>query len=53
MNHNITICSNNVLQEYGKTLMLRGFAEFISWKHITNSSEYHYSCIIQDLIKVI
>jgi len=52
MNYSITI-SNDSLQEYGNTLMLRGFSEFISWKHIKNSSDYHHKCIIQDLVKVI
>lgn len=52
MNHNISISYNGV-QKYGKTIMLRGFAEFISWKHIQNSNEYHCKNIIQDLIKVI
>ena len=52
MTHNITISENN-LHEYGKTLMLRGFAEFISWKHIKNSSDYHHTCIVRDIIKVI
>ena len=52
MSHNITI-SDDSLDEYGKTLMLRGFAEFISWKHIKNSNDYHHTCIVKDLIKVI
>jgi len=52
MTHNINISENN-LSYYGKTLMLRGFAEFISWKHIKNSSDYHHTCIVRDIIKVI
>ena len=52
MNYNITI-SNTSLQHYGKTLMLRGFSEFVSWKHIKNSSEYHHTCIVKDLVKII
>ena len=52
MTHDISI-SNDSLSHYGKTLMLRGFTEFISWKHIKNSSEYHHTCIVKDLIKVI
>ena len=52
MTHNITI-SENSLQEYGNTLMLRGFAEFVSWKHIKNANDYHHTCIVRDIIKVV
>lgn len=52
MSHSITITLDDI-QNYGKTLMLRGFAEFISWKYIKNSSDYHHTCIVQDLVKVI
>ena len=52
MANSITITFNDI-HNYGKTLMLRGFAEFISWKHIKNSSDYHHTCIVQDLVKVI
>ena len=35
---------------YGKTLLLRGFAEFISWKNIKNSSDMKSKCIVNDIV---
>ena len=43
----------NVDTLFGKTLMLRGFAESVAWKHIQNSSDYHHKNIVQDIIKYI
>ena len=47
------VIETNVDTFFGKTLMLRGFAEFVAWKHIQNSSEYHHKNIVQDIIKYV
>ena len=52
MSHTISI-ETNVDVLFGKTLMLRGFAEFVAWKHIQNSSNYHHTNIVQDIVKYV
>ena len=49
----MVIITHRIPQTFGKTLVLRGFTDGIDWKHIVNSSEYHHTCIVQDIIKVI
>ena len=53
MSRQISIEINVDYQWFGKTLMLRGFAEFVAWKHIQNSSDYHHTNIVQDIIKYV
>ena len=38
---------------YGKTILLRGFAEFVSWKNIKNSSEMRSKCMVNDIFDYI
>ena len=45
--------SQFVPQVFGKTLLLRGFAEFVAWKQIKNSSEDASKCIVQDIVNFI
>jgi hypothetical protein len=42
-------CTNNVFN-MGKVLMLRGFAEFVQWKHLKNSSEIREKNIVLDIV---
>lgn len=45
--------NQNIPQHFGKTLLVRGFAEFIPWKHIKNSSEFSSGSIIKDICNFI
>jgi len=43
----------NTPNHFGKTLLLRGFGEFVSWKHIKNSATNCEKYIVKDLINYI
>jgi len=49
MNINIASCNFQM----GNTLMLRGFAEFIQWKHIKNSNDDRTANIVLDIVAFI
>lgn len=51
--YSIEINVSNNFFNMGNTLMLRGFAEFVQWKHLKNSSEHREKNIVADIVAFI